>query len=95
MRTRSLRDSRRHRASHATPATPAAEAIVRFNSAWLSVLSLLGIALKSLGFSLTLALNAMFGPTSTAMHPLSPKFLVPAPGFELGTFRLQGGCSTN
>ena len=22
-------------------------------------------------------------------------FLVPAPGFELGTYRLQGGCSTN
>lgn len=21
--------------------------------------------------------------------------LVPAPGFELGTYRLQGGCSTN
>ena len=62
MRTRSLRGSHRHRASHAAPTTRAAEAIVRFNSAWLSALSLLGVALASLGFSLTLALNAMFGP---------------------------------
>ncbi len=22
-------------------------------------------------------------------------YMVPAPGFELGTYRLQGGCSTN
>ena len=62
MRTRSLRGSHRHRASHATPTTRAVEAIVRLNSAWLSALSLLGVALASLGFSLTLALNAMFGP---------------------------------
>jgi hypothetical protein len=62
MRTRSPRGSGRHRASHTAPTVRGPEAIVRFNGAWLSALSLLGIALTSLRFSLTLALNTMFGP---------------------------------
>jgi hypothetical protein len=56
------RRNRRQQVRRYAPATRAAEAISRFNSAWLSVLSLLGIALTSLGFSVTLALNSMFGP---------------------------------
>jgi hypothetical protein len=57
-----LRRHRRHQVLRDAPAIRTAEAIVRFNGAWLSMLSLLGIALTSLGFSVTLALNAMFGP---------------------------------
>lgn len=56
------RRNRRQRMRRDAPATRAAETISRFNSALLSMLSLLGIALTSLGFSVTLALNAMFGP---------------------------------
>ena len=29
------------------------------------------------------------------MPVVRDRAVVPAPGFELGTYRLQGGCSTN
>jgi hypothetical protein len=62
MTTSRPRHRRRNRAQSNSPANPIGETVSRIIAVWLSVFSLIGIALTSLGFSVALALNGMFNP---------------------------------
>jgi hypothetical protein len=62
MTTPRPRHRRRNRPQPKAPARPIGETALRIIAIGLSAFSLIGVALTSLGFSVALALNTMFGP---------------------------------